>query len=312
MTIIRTLLDAPAAWRALDPAARKATDLVHSALRNPAAADALHGRWLGHPLHPALAQAPVGAALSATVLDTAALLAPDDARRAGHRRGARLLTLVAVLTSLPAAAAGAADYADLHEEQQRTGTVHAMTNAAALLLWVAALLSPRGGRRLATAGTAIAGASAALGGHLSQRWAAGAHHAEHVPHAAPEGWYELCRLEDLADRRPHPARIGTVSVVVVRTGEQVHALADACSHLFGPLHEGELEQIRGRECIVCPWHGSAFALDDGDVARGPATAPQPTVDVRVVDGAVWGSVVRPDGVAGRPAVPGARPAPPGE
>ena len=31
--------------------------------------DALHGRWLGHPLHPLLVQAPVGTWLSASVLD---------------------------------------------------------------------------------------------------------------------------------------------------------------------------------------------------------------------------------------------------
>jgi len=31
--------------------------------------DALHGVWLGHPLHPMLIQAPVGAWLSASILD---------------------------------------------------------------------------------------------------------------------------------------------------------------------------------------------------------------------------------------------------
>ena len=33
--------------------------------------DTLNGVWLGHPLHPVLAQAPVGAWLSAAVLDAA-------------------------------------------------------------------------------------------------------------------------------------------------------------------------------------------------------------------------------------------------
>jgi nitrite reductase/ring-hydroxylating ferredoxin subunit len=26
-------------------------------------------------------------------------------------------------------------------------------------------------------------------------------------------------------------------------------------------------------CLACPWHGSAFRIADGSVARGPATAP---------------------------------------
>ena len=34
--------------------------------------------------------------------------------------------------------------------------------------------------------------------------------------------------------------------------------------------------------LTCPWHGSVFRLADGSVARGPATAPQPTFQARVV------------------------------
>ena len=47
--------------------------------------DALHGVWLGHPLHPVLAQATVGAWVSASVLDFAG----------GREDDARLLTAVA-------------------------------------------------------------------------------------------------------------------------------------------------------------------------------------------------------------------------
>jgi nitrite reductase/ring-hydroxylating ferredoxin subunit len=55
-----------------------------------------------------------------------------------------------------------------------------------------------------------------------------------------------------------------------------------CSHYGGPLDEGRVED----ECVVCPWHGSRFRLADGSVARGPATSPQLSYDVRVVDGRV--------------------------
>jgi hypothetical protein len=48
------------------------------------ARDALHGVWLGHPLHPVLAQAPVGLWLSATVL---------DAWPGGERSSRRLVAL---------------------------------------------------------------------------------------------------------------------------------------------------------------------------------------------------------------------------
>jgi nitrite reductase/ring-hydroxylating ferredoxin subunit len=41
---------------------------------------------------------------------------------------------------------------------------------------------------------------------------------------------------------------------------------------------------RGR--LVCPWHGSWFAAESGEVVRGPAAAPLPCYQARVVDGVV--------------------------
>jgi len=58
-------------------------------------------------------------------------------------------------------------------------------------------------------------------------------------------------------------------------------LADACPHLAAPLSDGK---ISDDGCIVCPWHGSAFRLDDGEVVHGPATAPAPRFRTRITDG----------------------------
>jgi nitrite reductase/ring-hydroxylating ferredoxin subunit len=44
------------------------------------------------------------------------------------------------------------------------------------------------------------------------------------------------------------------------------------------MEEGTVED----GCLVCPWHGSRFRLADGSVARGPATSPQLSYDVRLV------------------------------
>jgi nitrite reductase/ring-hydroxylating ferredoxin subunit len=38
--------------------------------------------------------------------------------------------------------------------------------------------------------------------------------------------------------------------------------------------------------VVCPWHGSEFALDDGRVLNGPATVPQPCFNARERDGRI--------------------------
>ena len=58
------------------------------------------------------------------------------------------------------------------------------------------------------------------------------------------------------------------------------ALAHSCAHLGGPLSEGTLKD----GSVVCPWHGSEFALEDGRVLNGPATEPQPCFDVREREG----------------------------
>jgi nitrite reductase/ring-hydroxylating ferredoxin subunit len=57
--------------------------------------------------------------------------------------------------------------------------------------------------------------------------------------------------------------------------------------------------VRGSQCLVCPWHGSAFRIDDGEVMAGPAYAPQPVLEVRVDSGWVEVQPVRLPGVAGR-------------
>ncbi|MFD4909475.1 Rieske (2Fe-2S) protein [Kitasatospora purpeofusca] len=59
-----------------------------------------------------------------------------------------------------------------------------------------------------------------------------------------------------------------------------HVLAERCSHLSGPPAEGTVAD----GCLRCPWHGSEFRLRDGEVVRGPATAPQPVLEARVFSG----------------------------
>src|SRR5687768_15561087 len=75
--------------------------------------DLLHGVWLGHPLHPALVHAPVGAWLSAAILD----LVP------GQRRAATALLATGTVAAVPTAVVGWNDWASLDRDQRRTGLV---------------------------------------------------------------------------------------------------------------------------------------------------------------------------------------------
>jgi nitrite reductase/ring-hydroxylating ferredoxin subunit len=73
-----------------------------------------------------------------------------------------------------------------------------------------------------------------------------------------------------------------VPILLVRRAESIFALADTCSHFGGPLSEGKLDG----DSIVCPYHFSRFALQDGRVLDGPAVHPQPCLKVRVREGQI--------------------------
>jgi nitrite reductase/ring-hydroxylating ferredoxin subunit len=246
--------------------------------------DGLNGVWLGHALHPVLVQAPLGAWLSAAVLDSwqgiDAWRGADE--RAGAEQAARRLAAFGLLAVAPAALAGAADWSEQHEQQMRVGVVHLLAVTAAAGLYGASLAAgdPRSGRVLRFAGLAVAGAGGLLGGHISFRQAGGVNHAEAVPHLVEPGWHDVAAVADLPVDRPARVLLGEVPLLIVADGETFQVLADRCSHMSGPLSDGDLSD----GCVTCPWHGSIFRLADGSVARGPATAPQPAFDTRTRDG----------------------------
>jgi nitrite reductase/ring-hydroxylating ferredoxin subunit len=267
MGILTKLESADVLDRVVEPAQKAARLLPSGPVR-----DALHGTWLGHPVHPMLVQASVGAWMSAGVLDL----------RPGDDGASRRLVAFGLLMSAPAVLAGAADWSEQHEQQLRVGVVHAVTNGAAMGLYGASLAArtPAWRRALRYAGLGVASVGALLGGHLSFHQAGGVNHAEEVPHLVEPGWHALTALADLPDGRSARRLLGEVPLLVLRRGDDADVLADRCSHLSGPLSDGEVSD----GCVTCPWHGSVFRLSDGSVVHGPATAPQPAFETRVRDG----------------------------
>lgn len=277
----------------LDRPAAAVRSVLQRVLRHQGVKDALHGVWLGHPLHPGAAQFALGAFTSAATLDTLR----------GSRSASSQLIIAGLAATVPTVASGWADWGDAHEDQQRVGLVHAAANGTAVALFVAALAARargRSGRLPSVAGGVVAGVGAVLGGHMGYRQALGANHAEAVTHIGPAQWKSLGPLVDLPENKPVQRRAGAVDVVVVRRGDGVTVLADACSHLAAPLSDGELIDADGDARLVCPWHRSEFRLADGCVVHGPATASAPRFESRVSGGVVEARVVRIPGVDAAP------------
>ena len=280
MGILERVADVSSFDKVIDPARR----VVQKGLP-PALKDFLHGTWLGHPLHPVLVQVPVGSWLSAGMLDAVPPMRP----------AATLLIGTGVAASVPAALAGAADWSEQEAGVRRLGAIHASLNVAALSLYVGSLVARgkgRGGigRVLSYAGLAIATASASIGGHMSYAQSSGASHSATAARALTRDWMDLGPLDDFPEGRP-VLRTGSggsadVPLVAVRRGSRVDVFVGNCSHMSGPLQEGRIEEIRGSTCLVCPWHDSAFDLDNGEPRRGPAANPQEKLEVRMEAGRV--------------------------
>lgn len=64
-------------------------------------------------------------------------------------------------------------------------------------------------------------------------------------------------------------------VLLVRTGQDVTAYNAACTHMGTPVAAPE------GGVATCPNHGSQFDTATGDVRKGPATKPLPTIGVKV-------------------------------
>lgn len=283
MSVLRGFFSRLENARSLDPVAEAVAGAVQRSLPNARIKDLLHGRWLGHPVHPVLVQVPVGAWVSASVLD----FTP------GGRRAARRLVGLGLLTAPVAVAAGLADWAELEPDQRRVGLVHAAANTVGITFYAASWAARKQGRHLAGTGYALLGLSAvglggALGGHLAYSQASGVNHAEGAARRAGNDWHDLGPLEEIPAGKPLRRDVGDTTVVVYRRqlehGGAVHVLASECSHAGGPLHEGEVTDGPGEPRIICPWHGSVFRLVDGEPLRGPATACQPVFETEIAAG----------------------------
>jgi nitrite reductase/ring-hydroxylating ferredoxin subunit/uncharacterized membrane protein len=243
--------------------------------------NALHGKFLGHSLHPAIVGIPIGAWTVAFVLDIA-----DESTGARHlRRGSDWAVVTGLIGAAGSAITGLTDWKDVDGPPRRTGMVHALLNITATALYVASAVQRRRGQRsagrsLAYAGFGISMAASWLGGHMVSADQIGVEHRAIAE--PPNDFVAVAALADLEERKPHRVVHAEYPIVLVKEGDKVFALAEVCSHLGAPLSEGTVEG----DCIRCPWHGSLFCLEDGEVVESPATRPQAAFEARVINGQV--------------------------
>ena len=241
--------------------------------------DLLDGTMLGHPLHPALTDVPIGAWTYAFLADIVDVFTGQQR----PQNGTSLAIGLGLAGALGSALSGLADWSYTEGTTRRLGVSHGLLNVAATALYAGSLafrLRGRYGaaRGLSSAGYGIALFSAYLGGELAYRCGLGVDHAAFQP-TVPD-YVQVLPDSDLAEGQSRGVNANGTPVLLTRQSGQVFAIGDTCTHLGCSLAEG---QVTG-DIVTCPCHDSQFNVTTGAVVRGPASFPAAHFDVRSVDG----------------------------
>lgn len=244
--------------------------------------DALHGTWLGHPLHPVFTDITVGAWALGGIMGLLGL--PGWPR--GWRETAGRLHTLGTISAVPTMITGLVDYSAIKQEAIEQGTLHAATNTLAFFLHLWAWRARWRGKTfrgllLALLGTGVASFGAWLGGNLVFRLRVGVNHTSGGD-TVTEEWISILPDEALSEHQPMRVELQNLPILLYRDNGTIYAIEAVCAHAGGPLEQGSFDG----ECVTCPWHQSVYNLRDGSVVHGPTAFPQPTYETRTRRGQI--------------------------
>ena len=191
--------------------------------------DLLNGRWLGHPLHAASTDIPIGLLLGAVILDLV-----------DQRAAADIAVVATIVFMVLSAISGLADYTDTDGTARTRATTHATFMTVALVILLVSLVLRAGDPidrtlpvilgilafGLVSAGAFVGGDVVYLFGNMVSR---------HAFRGPGTKWVrldlgELADLDALAEATPTKARAGINDLVLIRLGGRVFALHATCAH----------------------------------------------------------------------------------
>jgi nitrite reductase/ring-hydroxylating ferredoxin subunit len=88
---------------------------------------------------------------------------------------------------------------------------------------------------------------------------------------------KVARVSEIPAGGMKMVTLGIEEVLIANVEGKFHAIGNACTHVGGPLAEGELSG----KVVTCPWHGSQFNVTDGRVVGPPARLPEPVYELTV-------------------------------
>ena len=250
----------------------------------------MHGTaLLGHPLHPAITDVPIGAWSVGVLADWLFVATGRVPAVAGD-----LALAVGLGGAVLAALTGLTDHHETNGHERRAATVHGLTMTLVIVadfvslgirLWspemrISAIV-------ISSLAWLIALFGAYAGGHLTFAIGTAVNH-----NAFFEGPMDFVRVgtrDEFPEGEMRRVDAHGLPVVILRQNGLLRAMGAVCSHAGGPLDEGKLDG----DVVTCPWHYSRFRFQDGKVAGGPATFDQPPLVVRERGGIVEVKLAHP-------------------
>ena len=88
---------------------------------------------------------------------------------------------------------------------------------------------------------------------------------------------KVATVDDLAPGQAKCVEVNDKEIAIFNIGGSFHAIDNTCTHVGGPLSEGELEGAQ----VTCPWHGGVFDVTTGEVLGPPPGRAVNRYNVRV-------------------------------
>jgi uncharacterized membrane protein/nitrite reductase/ring-hydroxylating ferredoxin subunit len=263
----------------------------------------LQGKPFRHPLHPALVHFPIGLFLLSLVLDVVSYLRFTSGSLFQASFYAMAIGLAA---GILAVIAGLADRAEIRLDHpaRKTANLHMTLNLSALGLFVINLflrlrqpelaVPPLGNLLLSLLGVGMILFSGYLGGTMVYDDGVGVgRHRRRTPmprrtirvsNRTPEdGWLPVCDDNEMQDGEILRVVCDGNLIAIAKQGGEVFAFQEFCTHRYGPLSEGQLENHQ----VICPWHRSCFDIRTGKVVEGPAKVDLKTYSVTIRSGKIF-------------------------
>lgn len=230
----------------------------------------------GHPIHPILIPFPIAFFTATLIADCISLISRENTFET-----TQYLHLGGIIGAVAAAIPGIIDYmytVPPASSAKKRASTHALMNSAMLVLFTVSyfmriynleryLLIPEIPAFILML---IAGWHGGTLVHrnligVDMRYAEAGKWQEQNIHEQ-EGVVELGRTTDLKTDQMKLIHLNNKRIVLAKTKTAFVAFDDRCSHKGGSLAGGMMIC----STVQCPWHGSQFDVEDGEVKAGPA------------------------------------------